>query len=66
MTLKQASGVGTQIPEFGHLNTSFESEYTFDAGEGVAIALEEPETEQFVVKADEDVGLMNLETRLQG
>jgi len=56
LALKQASGVGTQIPEFGHFNTGLEPEDTFDAGEGVAITLEEPETEQFVVKTDKDVG----------
>ena len=50
MTLEQASGVGTQVPEFGHFNASLESEDAFDAGKGVAITLKEPETEEFVIK----------------
>ena len=54
--LDQDSGVGAQVPEFGHFNASLESEDTFDAGEGVAVTLKEPETEQFVIKTDEDVG----------
>ena len=56
MTLEQASGVGTQVREFGHFNANLESEDAFDMGEGVAITLKEPETEQFVIKTDEDVG----------
>ena len=50
MALKEASGVGTQILKFSHFNTSLKLEDTFDVGEGVAITLEEPETEDFVVK----------------
>ena len=56
MTLKQASGIGTQIPELGYFNTRLESEDTLDAGEGVAVTLEEPETEQLVVKTCESLG----------
>jgi hypothetical protein len=55
LALEQASRVGTQVPEFGHFDTGLESEDTFDAGEGIAITLKEPETEQLVVKTDEEI-----------
>ena len=54
--LEQDSGVGAQVPEFGHFNASLKSEDTFDVDEGVATILKDPEREQFVIKTGEDAG----------
>jgi hypothetical protein len=47
----QCTRIGTEVAELVYFDPGFEAVDTFDVGEWISVALEEPKAEEFVIKA---------------